>query len=157
MNTLGMWPDHNRLESCQKTECLAFFANYIYKTVQHLLILYQNHLTHSIYLYTCTNTWCRDDDFPRSRKTDGNHGNSNLKRKTDFQAERRGKSSFPTNNCEIYNKSYDNSKTDKISHYFLSLKVSESDTDHLFTPHFDHKCDVSCMLRYTIKICTPRG
>ena len=48
----------------------------------------------------------RDDDFPRSRKTDGKHGINPWKRKTYFQTEKHGNVLLPTCCTEICNKSY---------------------------------------------------
>ena len=48
---------------------------------------------------------CRDDDFPRSRKTDGKRGINHWKRKTYFQTEKHGNVLLTTCCTEICNKS----------------------------------------------------
>ena len=48
----------------------------------------------------------RDDDFPRSRKTDGKRGINHWKRKTYFQTEKHGNVLLTTCCMEICNKSY---------------------------------------------------
>ena len=49
---------------------------------------------------------CRDDDFPRSRKTDRKHGINPWKRKTYFQTEKHRNVLLTTCCTEICNKSY---------------------------------------------------
>ena len=72
---------------------------------------------HQNYLVALTTVWFvvqsgirlhtyRDDDFPRSRKTDGKHGINPWKQKTYFQTEKHGNVLLTTCCTEICNKSY---------------------------------------------------
>ena len=63
-------------------------------------------------------TIARDDDFPRSRKTDGKRGINHWKRKTYFQTEKHGNVLLTTCCTEICNKSYQIQRRKKKAHLF---------------------------------------
>ena len=63
----------------------------------------------------CETTLYRDDDFPRSRKTDGKRGINHWKRKTYFQTEKHINVLLTTCCTEICNKSY---QIQRMSHLF---------------------------------------
>ena len=71
-------------------------------------------------------TFNRATDFPRSRKTDGKHGNNHWKRKTLFQTEKHGNVLLTTCCTEICNNSQRKNKNVAFIH---SLIKYESDTD----------------------------
>ena len=64
----------------------------------------------------------RDDDFPRSRKTDGKRGINHWKRKTYFQMEKHRNVLLTTCCTEICNKSYQIQRKKKNVAFILALK-----------------------------------
>ena len=72
--------------------------------------------------YETDHARCRDDDFPRSRKTDGKRGINHWKRKTYFQTEKHGNVLLTTCCMEICNKSYQIQRKRKNVAFIHALK-----------------------------------
>ena len=87
--------------------CFFFYPFYLTYYLNCIFNLFQ------LSLCICHNS--RDDDFPRSRKTDGKRGINHWKRKTYFQTEKHINVLLTTCCTEICNKSY---QIQRMSHLF---------------------------------------